>query len=84
LLLGELDGNHFGSLSSSEPFLTLKLRINNEWISVARNNNSCVFERNSIEWETFSHPNGLISSVGKNLKWIDSISDWNALANDVW
>lgn len=82
--LTKLDDLHLGSLFTLDPLLTLKLWIDDEWVSVAGGDDCGVLKGDSIGWETLSLPDGLIGSVGKDLKWVNTWGDWDGLLSDIW
>jgi hypothetical protein len=81
VLLGKLNDNHFTSFFSFNPFLTLELWIDQEWVSVARDNDRGVLKRDSISWESLCLPDSLIGTVSKNIEWVNSNSLWNLSLN---
>ena len=56
----KLDALKISSFLTANPFNTLKLRVNKERITLARDNDSSIFGGDSVSRESFSGPESLL------------------------
>lgn len=79
----ELHDLHLSTFSTSDPLLTLELRINEKRPSGAFTNNRGILLGNSISLETLLGPLSNIGGVSKYVKRINTLGDWESSLGDI-
>jgi hypothetical protein len=59
------------------------LWVDDQRISVAGGYDCSVLSGDSVSWEAFSLPDGLLGWSSEDSEWIDSIGEWDLFRDDV-